>query len=187
VYWTHIWYRSQSWTLSTRPRLEFHGKRGATVESLKPYLMSVWPPRHHQPPRTVIIHVGTNNLGGRHTARELREQLESLWDLLPCLSRRTTFLWSDILPKSGLCHAGDIPVSQVLSLDKVRRDVNRFARRLSVRGGGAFISHPNFTLPMSHLLRSDGIHLSERGCQLFVRDLLSGPAELQGGRVPSTA
>lgn len=176
VYWTSRWYQSHPWLQSVQPQLRFFGSRGATPETLKLFLMSVWP-RHGRPPRTVVIHVGTNNLGNL-PARSQRAALESLWEFIPCLSdnpSQTEIIWSDILPKSGVNRAGDVTLQQLQTLDRVRRDVNRFARRMSIRNGGRFIDHPSFSLAVPHLYRADGIHLSPTGCEMFVHDIFTRP------------
>lgn len=171
----------QPWTRVVQPRLQFHGSRGATPESLRLFLSSVWP-RHEPRPRTIIIHVGTNNLGNL-PARGQRAALESLWEFISCLSDdpQTEFIWSDILPKTGVRRPGDVTPQQLKTLDRVRRDVNRFARRLATRQGGRFITHPSFSLETPHLLRADGIHLSTAGFESFVHDLLIGPWPLSSG------
>lgn len=177
IYWLARWYRSKPWTLSVhRQQLRVCGSIGATPETLKLFLMSIWPHHGGRPPRTVIIHVGANNIGSL-SAFAQRQQLESLWEFLPCLSAypHTEFIWSDILPKLGARQAGDLTPDTLRKLDRVRRDVNRFARRLSVRLGGRYIAHPSFSLATPWLYRHDGTHLAEAGCQLFAQDVAIGP------------
>lgn len=178
IYWAERWYHMQPDCGRSAQPLEFIGGRGATPRSLKMLLATVWP-KHYQPTH-VVVHVGTNNLG-RLPCRSQREELESLWEFLPCLSETTEFIWSDMLPKSSLRHAGDLTAQQIRGMERARRDINRFARRLSVRTGGRFIKHPDIKLSDKHLFRPDGIHLSAAGLELLIRDFCNGPSFRQHG------
>lgn len=178
AYWAMQFYDRQPETRSTWPRLEFIGGRGATPRSIKLLLAKGWP----QPsPRYAIVHVGTNNIG-QLPAYCQRQELESLFEFLPCLSDTTEFIWSDILPKASLGQAGDLSPQRKHLIDKIRKDLNRFGRRLCRRQGGRFIKHPAINLWDTQLFRPDGIHLSAAGCELLVQDWLRGP-DLQCGHV----
>jgi len=172
------WYGAQPELQSARPRLAFSSDRSATPQSLKLLLARSWP--QQRPPKYVVVHVGSNNLG-RLSALRQREDIASLWEFLPCLSDTTEFIWSDILPRASLRRPGDLSLDQLRNLDRVRREVNRYGRRLAVRAGGRFVKHMRIPLPFKHLFRSDGVHLSEAGQGLFVRDFLAGPTPFQGG------
>jgi len=161
--------------LSTQPHLEFICERGATPRTLKLLLARVWPKRS---PRFAVVHVGSNNLGNL-SAHNQRQELQSLWEFLPCVSEETEFIFSDILPKAGLRHVGDLTPHQSRKVDVVRRETNRFARRLSIRHGGRFIKHPSIQLSCEWLFRPDGIHLTDKGCQLLIQDWLKGPTFAQ--------
>jgi lysophospholipase L1-like esterase len=172
VYWAGRWHRAQQ-TPRAHTRLIFHGRRGATISTLKPLLLSLWP-TGGPPPPTVVIHAGCNDLSNS-AAVEQRAQIQALWAFLGDLSPETEFIWSDILPKAGRYCAGDTLPGELQRMERVRKDTNRFARRMSMRRGGRFIPHPLIT-NSNELYRPDGIHLSPAGQEIFVGDLLRGPA-----------
>ena len=103
----------------------------------------------------------------------MRAQIDDLWTFLQCLPGETLFLYSDMVPRPQGANRDDFDEDSVKRVDRRRKDANRFGRRLSVRTGGGFISHPGIGIDTPYLFRSDGLHLSEEGCQVFMRDIVS--------------
>lgn len=155
-------------TTAMAARVSCFAERGGTIASTKASLMKAWT-SHQEPPAAIIIHVGTNDMG-RSSCLALREQLADLWTFISCMSNEIKPIWSDMLPKAGLRHAGDLNPEDCQRIDRIRKDTNRFVRRLSTRYGGSFVTHPAITLDKTHLFRDDGLHLSNAGCHRFMGD-----------------
>jgi hypothetical protein len=167
VHWAGQWLQRQTGDaicsgVSVREIVQLRGCRGANIQQFKSFLMEEWS-RSPTIPAVVVVHVGTNNLL-QTPARELREQLDGLWTLLRCVSDETHFVWSDILPRRDVAIGGP--------RDRIRKGINRFGRRLALRNSGGFVPHPDISAADSSLFRPDGIHLSEIGHRMFVRDIL---------------
>ena len=56
----------------------------------------------------------------------------------------------------------------------VFRKVNKEVCRAMVKGLGSVIGHPEIRLDQPELYRGDGVHLSEAGLEIFLRDLCRG-------------
>jgi len=167
IHWAGEWFRRQLGTAEIdeavqQAAVSFHGFRGADVEHFKALMLKRWcmSPRR---PDVVVVHIGTNNLGKTPAAR-LRDELDGLWTLLGCMSEQTVFLWSDILPRRDLCSPHP--------LDAIRKGTNRFGRRIASRAQGDFVSHPGINVADEVLFRRDGLHLSDRGQYIFIREIL---------------
>ena len=67
-------------------------------------------------------------------------------------------------------------------MNKARRGVNKEVRRGVCGGGlGAVIYHPRIHVSKSELFRSDGVHLSPAGLEIFLEDIKGGLlCELRG-------
>lgn len=168
IYWAHQWWWNNDASAHMAARVVCFAVRGANISSTKASLMAAWTSQAVKP-AAIVIHVGTNDLG-QLTCIKLREQLADLWTLLSCMLPTTRLIWSDIIPKAGLRTAGDVGALDCQRIDRMRRDTNRFARRLCTRHGGRFVTHPEITLEKAHLYRADGLHLSNAGCHRFMRD-----------------
>jgi hypothetical protein len=151
-------------------RVSCFAERGGNIASTKAALMRAWTSQPEKP-AAIIIHVGTNDIG-RLSCLTLRDQIADLWTFMSCLSKGIKPTWSDMLPKAGLRQAGDVSDTDCMRIDRIRRDTNRFTRRLCTRAGGRFITHPSITLDNKHLYRDDGLHLSNAGCCRFMQDLV---------------
>jgi hypothetical protein len=145
--------------------------RGATIATLKKLLRDSW---SGPPPDRMVIHIGTNELG-RNKFRDIREELELLWGVfLPSLSEKTEFLWSDILPRAGYPNTTR---DKLAVMDRIRKDLNAYGRRLCRWNGGRSIRHPVFGLDRPDLYRGDGLHLADTGCHHLVDDVYRGLAQ----------
>lgn len=171
VFWAgQSWARSSVAHRDSTNQLVFIGTRGANIQQIKRTLMTAWMARSADPD-VVILHIGSNDLG-QIACREFRDQLESLWDFVQCLSMRCEWVWSDILPRTNI---RNMRPDGFGALEKVRKQINRFARRLCARHGGRFLKHPEFSASdWTGLFISDGIHLSDGGNVLFLQSLNIG-------------
>ena len=100
VFWAGQWWYNNYRRTDSADQLVFHGTRGANIQEIKRKLMTAWTLRRADPD-VVILHIGSNDLG-QVACREFREQLESLFDFVRCLSVRCEWIWSDILPRTNI-------------------------------------------------------------------------------------
>ena len=118
---------------------------------------------HNPEPKAVLLHVGSNDLGlvkcsvMRHFFRADILQLHTMYP-------NATICVSAMIPRRDWSRS-PIPVPK---LEKKRRLLNRFLRRLVVGIGGRFVAHEDITADTPGLYFRDGVHLSDVGSDLFL-------------------
>ncbi|XP_066475283.1 uncharacterized protein [Tiliqua scincoides] len=122
----------------------------------------------HAPPHIIVIHLGENDLGQRTTLSLRLQACSDILHISQCF-RGMVILWSDLLPRRVWRYA-----SNVKKIELARKKVNSYVRRAVLRHGGGVISHPGISYDVPQLFRSDGVHLSVFGNDVFLRDLQQG-------------
>ena len=75
-------------------------------------------------------------------------------------------MWSTMLPQ--LVWRADCNAK---CLNRVRRKINREVCKSVTNGLGSLIRYPEIPLDQPELYRGDGVHLTEAGLDIFLRDL----------------
>ena len=122
-------------------------------------------------PSMLIIHAGSNDLGW-HSAKQCRQAVDdalaSARELLPGIH----ISFSSILPRLFYYGHSRSMQSQA-ALNRVRKTVNKYARRKIRRMHRAsFIAHV-FNVKQHHFYHRDGVHLSDEGSDILIGDFES--------------
>lgn len=131
----------------------------------------MWPqllPQLHQlqtnwpNPDVLIIHLGGNDLSTESPTNLLasvKKDLTSIRSIFP----QCALVWSNILPRRVWPHSPDSH-----EVDLVRTTVNRRIQNIVSELGGTSLSHENIRCGTNTgLYRADGIHLSNKGVEVF--------------------
>lgn len=89
-------------------------------------------------------------------------------------------IWSKIIPRKSWCNAMDPRV-----MNKTHKNTNCDIKDPLCAGLGQFLLHPEISDDKPELNQADGVHLSEVGLDIFIRDLQQGLCEslgLSGGQ-----
>lgn len=119
-------------------------------------------------PDILVIHLGGNDLG---LIQGKALVMQVLQDLLLIKSRwpGVKILWSAIIPWKTWHYAIDPK-----AMKGVRRNANREIRRALLGGLGQIIEQPELMADKPDLYRRDGVHFSEVGMDIFLRDIQQG-------------
>ena len=127
------------------------------------------------PPNLMVVHLGGNDLTvrkGKSLILDIIHDLQTLKDRFPSLR----ILWSNVIP--WLVWRPDCERSQI---DHSRQGVNWEIGRAVRSGLDAVIQHPDITIHQLKTFRVDGVHMSDLGMDIFLRDLQGGlQAEIFG-------
>ncbi|XP_075059461.1 uncharacterized protein LOC142144468 isoform X1 [Mixophyes fleayi] len=116
-------------------------------------------------PQVLVIHLGGNDIGGcKSVDLILRIQEDLAWVQASWPS--LVICWSDIVPRMAW---RAFPEGRVA--DGVRRKINSVVSRFLRSMGGWRIVHPSIRYQSPSLYRGDGVHLSDEGMVIFVRDI----------------
>lgn len=121
--------------------------------------------RYEDPPRYLVLHRGGNDIG-QIKSSELREKMEQSLDALSPLLPRANIIWSQILPRLKWRNARDNN-----ALNKKRVRVNSFVATKLLAHQGGYIRYQKITPSDKSLFKGDGVHLTERGNELFLKTL----------------
>ena len=128
---------------------------------------------HNPTPKAIVLHLGSNDIGTdksivlRHA---MRQDIISLFETFP----DTTLILSALLPRI----VWDKTCTPVVKLEKTRKQLNRFLRRLVVHDGGIFVNHEDITVDTPGLFFRDGVHLSDVGNDLFLLNVTDALEEV---------
>ncbi|XP_042315071.1 uncharacterized protein LOC121926287 isoform X1 [Sceloporus undulatus] len=153
--------------LSDKAIIEWRGKRALRWHRL---LHLLFGESQCLPPHVLVIHLGGNDLGfvkdkalvlqAIHNMRLIRERCPFI-----------TLIWSAMLPHQVWKCGCDPHI-----LNRARRWVNNKIHNAMNGGLGFYLAHDDIMLLRPELYRADGIHPSEVGNQIFLRDLQAGVA-----------
>ena len=135
--------------------------------------------RDGRTPDYIVVHVGSSDLV-QTSSFEVRDELYALWLYLRCFPDSPTLVWSDILPRWQGRHHVDWDPSSVARLDSIRKDTNRFCRRMAIRYGGQFITH-EWAENNRLMFQPDGLHLTRSGRRRLVTAFLASIGSPVGG------
>ena len=147
--------------------LSWKGKRGArtkeTFDKLHEKLQAA-----RTKPHIILLHIGTNDVGTTpfHVIREvIRAGLNDVWRLVP----EARIIWSDVIPRRHYASA-----RSAKGADRLRKKLNRFARRWIVHNGGGFISHQISAHDTELFYIRDPVHLSSTGNDILLQEWKEG-------------
>jgi len=113
-------------------------------------------------PSYIVLHIGANDIGRVDQKMWLLE-LDELVCFLRAYCPKTTLIWSDMLPRTAWRYAHSLQ-----GAENSRIRLNRKARARIFEESGMAIRYSN--IDYSCLL-SDGVHLTDRGNELFKANL----------------
>ena len=117
-------------------------------------------------PRAIVIHVGSNDIGSvpcHNLRRVIRRDLFAIHNLFPT----AVVIVSALLPRLNWDRSFILDDK----VEKKRKLLNSFMKRLVSGMGGNFITHEEITADTPGLYRGDGVHLSDVGNDLFLMEL----------------
>lgn len=136
------------------------GTQGMMWPQLLPQLHQLkvtWPD-----PDVLVVHLGGNDLrtdSPTDLLASVRNDLASIRTIFP----RCVLVWSNILPRRAWRHSADSH-----EVDLVRTTVNRRIQNIVSDLGGVSLTHDNIRCGANTgLYRSDGVHLSPKGIDVF--------------------
>lgn len=124
------------------------------------------------PPNYLVIHLGSNDMTS-HKLKDLMSNIECTILRIKTLLPQTKIIWSDILQRCYWHGA-----KSQTKVEGNRKRVNSFARNFIRREGGFSIRHDRINVKQIQLYRHDGVHLSNLGNSIFIKDMQSGLAEI---------
>ena len=116
-------------------------------------------------PDVVVIHLGGNDVGQRKTLDiifSIRDDLLRIHLLFPTAK----IIFSDIIQRLVW-----LPPFSRRPLEKIRKRINRAVSKLLVESGIFSFRHTELEGGHAGLYRSDGVHLSDIGLDIFNADL----------------
>ncbi|KAJ7344908.1 hypothetical protein JRQ81_000858, partial [Phrynocephalus forsythii] len=127
------------------------------------------------PPDVMLVHLGGNDIGcqtGKSLAQDIVHDLTAWKEDAP----EAKLVWSTIIPR---CQWKARCAAQLMN--KVHREINRDVCRAMVHGLGTVVGHPRIPAASAELYRDNGVHLSDRGMEIFLTDLKRGLLEVLSG------
>ena len=121
-------------------------------------------------PSLIILHVGTNDIG-KLTKKQLLMAVADAVYGMSHIFPSARIIWSDILPR--VAYDG-FPKDKQNIPDRLRRAANKYARSAIKRINGASILHPQITYTRSALFYRDGVHLLDKGTDIFLDNIRRG-------------
>ncbi|XP_040176798.1 polysialoglycoprotein-like [Rana temporaria] len=121
-----------------------------------------------RPPEVLVIHAGGNDLGVRsmmEIARDIKFDFQRIRMSFP----DTIVVWSDMVARSTWRMARSVE-----GVNRARRKINRNVGRFVLRNGGLVVRHPELEVDTWRYLRSDGVHLTDVGIDMWVLRLEEG-------------
>ena len=142
------------------------GRRGMSFHNLKETLYSELASK--AAPKYIVIHVGGNDLRStdiKEFKKLIDRDISELANFLP----DTVLIWSDILPR--ISWGKDVDLAETKRIEIKRKRLNRRCRECVISWGGKYIIHRDITPFEPTLFYVDGIHLSDRGNDIFLNVL----------------
>ncbi|XP_077779000.1 uncharacterized protein LOC144326338 [Podarcis muralis] len=169
VHWAHV--RSASCGLNPNlglpsgMRVSWFSRRGMRWEELMPLLREKV--AAFGPPDILILQLGENDLVSRRSA-DLLWNIKRDLDELAALCPGTTVFWSSFLKRIVWCGA-----QNTMAIEKSRKLLNRAVVRWVRFMNGRVISCDRIRIGDQALFRNDGVHLSDRGNDIWLGSIIS--------------
>ena len=119
-------------------------------------------------PDYMVLHCGGNDIG-KHALKSLRIVIFELFQFITRKFPQTKVIWSQILPRSQWRYSSDS-----IAMNRCRNRLNNFAAHKIVQSGGCYVRHPSLEIVTTSLYKTDGVHLSSVGNELFLNQLSAG-------------
>lgn len=132
-------------------------------------------------PQVLLIHLGRNDLGfvrGKALIMQVIEDFKVSRSRWPDV----WVIWSTIVPRMSRRNAIEPRI-----MKNAKKNANREIGRAKCGGLGQFLPHPELCIDTPELYLSEGVHLSELGLDIFLRDLQQGLQESLGLMVGASA
>lgn len=140
----------------------WHGKRGMCWGQLIPKLEQLL--QKEPPPSRLIIHLGGNDIPNIPT-HKLEHLIKNDLARIHMWMPTTHIVWSDLTTRLKYRHARDHA-----KVDRSRKALNYKIHVTVCQLGGSFIKHPAITREAHSFFRPDGVHLSNTGNDILLRD-----------------
>ncbi|XP_042299830.1 uncharacterized protein LOC121917774 isoform X1 [Sceloporus undulatus] len=149
--------------LSAVATIRWAGRRGMLWGAFLPRVIEM--AAEGTPPDVILIHLGENDLvrmPGLQLVGRMTSDLHQLRRRFP----QATILWTRLLPRRAWPGA-----RSESAINAARRHVNRDITRNLAWIGGRAVSHRDIRVELPDLFRGDGVHLSPRGCDLYLDEM----------------
>ncbi|XP_077137893.1 uncharacterized protein LOC143804036 [Ranitomeya variabilis] len=156
--------------------VNWRGIRGLQWEKIFPEVINI--AKRAKGPVILVLHAGGNDLGKRRCidlSSTMTADIERFFHLLPGM----ILVWSEMVPRA-VWHGAKDP----RGLERSRKKVNLKVARFVKSKFGIVVRHHQLEGDQSGLLRSDGIHLTNIGLDIFLSGLQDGIEQalrLKGG------
>ena len=150
--------------------VEWRGRRGLHLGEVPGFLETIIRKEGYINPSHVIMHVGTNDIG-RFSKVRLMQLVAKTMAKVQLLLPEARVIWSEILPRRS--YTGFLEKDQMRA-DRVRLAMNKRARAWCRRAEVPTMARQSIRHEDQALFRPDGIHLSDVGIELFLRDVARG-------------
>lgn len=119
-------------------------------------------------PVILVLHAGGNDLCAIRMD-ELLALMRADVERLPGFFRQVIIVWSEIIPRVVWQGAENMD-----AVDRARKNVNAHMARFVRSRGGVVVRHRLLEGDNRPFMHTDGIHLNERGTEIFLSGLQSG-------------
>lgn len=124
----------------------------------------------------IVLHCGGNDIG----ILPLKDLMQLTVNTIRFVALHkfpgVKLIWSQILPRHNWKYSNNQH-----AMEKARKRLNSLAAKTVLDLGGAYIKHPQIYLNSRILFHSDGVHLSDRGNAIFLRDIKSAIEHFRSG------
>ncbi|XP_053168255.1 uncharacterized protein LOC128352078 [Hemicordylus capensis] len=155
--------------LGSKASVYWLGMRGMLWNQLLPAL------REHLDrfpiPDILVLHLGENDLG-RRPGLAILQQASSDLSILRSWMPGVRIIWVNWLQRRVWRGA-----HSCLSLEKARRKISAAIGKVVLAAGGSVVRQPDIAARFPELFRPDGVHLSEKGCDLYLHNIREVLAE----------
>ena len=150
----------------TRSNVTWHGQRGMEWQQLLPKMQHLL--RSAPAPTWICLHLGGNDLASiplRPLTAMAVQDVRTLHKILP----NTLIIWSDVLPRMHYRGA-----QSDAKVEKARKTFNSAIKKHVSAMNGVCIRHPLIQWNTPLIFRPDGVHLNNKGNDIFINDLATG-------------
>ena len=153
----------QTWPELTSNSVKWYGQGGMGWSHFRATMIPLL--ARQAPPRSIWIHLGSNNLG-KIPLRSLIDWSKAELQWLASNSPGSCIIWSDILARRFYTGAQ----SQV-QMENNRKVYNSRMRSFVLANGGKAVRHLSISWDSAGIFRSDGVHLNAEGNRRLNSDL----------------
>jgi lysophospholipase L1-like esterase len=147
----------------TKSNITWHGQRRMRWQHFLPKMQNML--QTAATPTWICLHLGGNDLASIPLSALTAMALQDI-RTLAIMAPNTVLIWSDVLPILHYMGA----ISDV-KMKKARKTFNSALRKGITALNGQCIKHPSIQWNIPMLYRPNGVHLSNRGNDIFLKDL----------------